>query len=320
MHNPGSRCCVRVVVIAFVFPGQGSQYSGMGKDVAAEFAEAGEVFAKADGALGFSLSRLCFEGSQDELQLTETTQPAVLTTSIALFRILEKQQKLPDFVAGHSLGEYSALVAAGGLDFKDAVRLVHQRGRFMQEAVPVGKGAMAAVLGLKKEVVERVCQEAAQGEVVSPANINSADQIVISGHRPAVERAGDLARQRGARKVLFLNVSAPFHCALMRPAEKRLSEVIQDIPFHDLKIPLVNNVEARKVTRGEEARQGLVKQVSAAVLWHDCVQQMVRAGVSTFVEVGPGKALKGLIQRIAPSVQTHSVENREQLEAYSRLF
>jgi len=318
MHNPG--LCLRDVVIAFVFPGQGSQYSGMGRDVAAEFAEAGEVFAQADGALGFSLSRLCFEGSEDELQLTETTQPAVLATSVALFRILERQQILPDFVAGHSLGEYSALVAAGGLDFEDAVRLVHQRGRFMQEAVPVGEGAMAAVLGLKREVVESVCQEAAQGEVVSAANINSADQIVISGHRPAVERAGDLARQAGARKVLSLAVSAPFHCALMRPAQERLAEVIQDVAFHDLKIPLVNNVEARKVTRGEEARQGLVKQVSAAVLWCDCVQQMVRAGVSTFVEVGPGKALRGLIRKIAPSVQTHSIENREQLEAYARLF
>jgi [acyl-carrier-protein] S-malonyltransferase len=292
----------------------------MGKDVAAEFAEAEEVFARADGALGFPLSRLCFEGSQEELQLTETTQPAVLTTSIALFRILEKQKKLPDLVAGHSLGEYSALVAAGALDFEDAVCLVHQRGRFMQEAVPVGEGAMAAVLGLRREVVESVCQEAAQGEVVSPANINSADQIVISGHRPAVERAGNLARERGARKVLSLDVSAPFHCALMRPAEERLSEVIRNITFHDLKIPLVNNVEAREVTRGEEARQGLVKQVSAAVLWCDCVEKMVRAGVSTFVEVGPGKALKGLIRRIAPSVQTHSIENREQLEAYARLF
>ncbi len=190
----------------------------------------------------------------------------------------------------------------------------------MQEAVPVGEGAMAAVLGLKREVVESVCQEAAQGEVVAPANINSADQIVISGHRQAVERAGDLARQRGARKVLSLAVSAPFHCELMKPAEERLSQVIQDIAFHDLRIPLVNNVEAQKVTRGEEARQGLVKQVSAAVLWYDCIQEMVRAGVSTFVEVGPGKTLKGLIRRIAPSVQTLNIENREQLEAYARLF
>ena len=307
-------------MVAFVFPGQGSQYPGMGRDVAQEFAEAGEVFAQADRVLGFSLSRLCFEGPEAELQLTEMTQPAVLATSIALFRILEKQQKLPDFVAGHSLGEYSALVAAGGLDFQDAVRLVRQRGRFMQEAVPVGEGAMAAVLGLKGPVIEGICREAAQSEVVSPANINSADQIVISGHRRAVERAGDLARQRGAQKVLSLPVSAPFHCELMKPAEERLAEVIGDIPFHDLKIPLVNNVRAQQVTRGEEAREGLVRQVTSAVLWCDCVKQLVRAGVSTFVEVGPGKVLKGLIRRIAPSVQTLSIENREQLEAYARLF
>ena len=307
-------------MVAFVFPGQGSQYPGMGRDVAQEFAEAGEVFAQADRVLGFSLSRLCFEGPEAELQLTETTQPAVLATSIALFRILEKQQKLPDFVAGHSLGEYSALVAAGGLDFQDAVRLVRQRGRFMQEAVPVGEGAMAAVLGLKGPVIEDICREAAQSEVVSPANINSADQIVISGHRRAVERAGDLARKRGAKKVLSLPVSAPFHCELMKPAEERLSEVMGEIPFHDLKIPLVNNVRAQQVTRGEEAREGLVRQVSSAVLWCDCVKQLVRAGVSTFVEVGPGKVLKGLIRRIAPSVQTLSIENREQLEAYARLF
>ena len=306
-------------MIAFVFPGQGSQYRGMGRDVAKEFPEAGEVFAQADRALGFAISRLCFEGPEDELQLTETTQPAVLTTSIALFRILEKQQKLPDFVAGHSLGEYSALVAAGGLDFQDAVRLVRQRGRFMQEAVPVGEGAMAAVLGLEKAVIEGICREAAHSEVVSPANINAADQIVISGHRRAVERAGDLARERGARKVLSLPVSAPFHCELMKPAQERLSEVVREIPFHDLKIPLVNNVKAQKVTRGEEAREGLVRQVSSAVLWCDCVQQLVRAGVSTFVEVGPGQVLKGLIRRIAPSVQTLSVDNREQVEAYARL-
>ena len=266
------------------------------------------------------MSRVCFEGPEAELQLTETTQPAVLATSIALFRILEKQQRLPDFVAGHSLGEYSALVAAGGLDFQDAVRLVRQRGRFMQEAVPVGEGAMAAVLGLKGPVIEDICREVAQNEVVSPANINSADQIVISGHRRAVERAGDLARSRGARRVLSLPVSAPFHCELMKPAEERLAEVIQEIPFHDLKIPLVNNVRAQQVTRGEEAREGLVRQVTSAVLWCDCVKQLVRAGVSTFVEVGPGMVLKSLIRRIAPSVQTLSIGNREQLEAYARLF
>ena len=305
---------------AFVFPGQGSQYCGMGRDVAEEFPEAHEVFDQADEALGFSLSRLCFEGPQEELRLTEITQPAILTTSIALFRILENQQKLPDFVAGHSVGEYSALVAASGLDFQDAVRLVRQRGRFMQDAMPVGEGAMAVVLGLELAEVEGICREAALKEVVSPANINSADQIVISGHRGAVERAGNLARARGARRVLSLTVSAPFHCELMKPAEGRLSEVIRHVPFRDLQIPLVNNLEAKKVTLGKEAREGLVKQVSSPVLWCECVERLVQAGVSTFVEVGPGQVLRGLIRRIAPSVQVFSIGNREQWEAYARLF
>ncbi|MFQ5928659.1 MAG: ACP S-malonyltransferase [Acidobacteriota bacterium] len=301
---------------AFVFPGQGAQYCGMGRDVAEEFAEAREVFEEADKALGFPLSRLCFEGSEEELLLTENTQPAVLTTSIALFRILENQGRLADFVAGHSLGEYSALVAAGGLGFQDAVRLVRQRGRFMQEAVPLGEGAMAAVLGLRLPEVEEICQEAGQGEVVSPANVNSPDQIVIAGHTRAVERAVNLAKERGARRVLPLAVSAPFHCDLMKPAETRLSEVIRQIPFYDLKIPLINNVEAQIVTGGEEAREGLVRQVSSAVLWSDCVRRLLRAGVSTFVEVGPGKVLRGLIRKVAPSVQITSIENREQLETY----
>ena len=301
---------------AFVFPGQGAQYCGMGRDVAEEFAEAREVFEEADKALGFPLSRLCFEGSEEELLLTENTQPAILTTSIALFRILQNQGRLADFVAGHSLGEYSALVAAGGLGFQDAVRLVRQRGRFMQEAVPLGEGAMAAVLGLKLPEVEEICQEAAQGEVVSPANVNSPDQIVIAGHSRAVERAVNLAKERGARRVLPLSVSAPFHCDLMKPAEARLSEVIGEIPFYDLKIPLINNVEAQIVTGGEEAREGLVRQVSSAVLWGDCVRRLLRAGVSTFVEVGPGKVLRGLIRRVAPSVQITNIENREQLETY----
>ncbi|MDA2935301.1 ACP S-malonyltransferase, partial [Acidobacteria bacterium AH-259-D05] len=303
-----------------VFPGQGSQYCGMGKDVANEFGEAREVFDQADEALGFPLSWLCFEGPEEQLRLTEKTQPAILTTSIALFRMLEKEGKLPDFVAGHSVGEYAALVVAGGLDFRDAVCLVHQRGRFMQEAVPVGEGAMAAILGLKLADIEEICREAAQKEVVSPANVNSPDQIVVSGHRRAVERAGDLARARGARRVFSLPVSAPFHCELMKPAEERLSKVIQTIPFQDLKIPLVNNLEAKEVTGGKEAREGLVKQVSSPVLWSDCIERLVRSGVSTFVEVGPGKVLRGLIRRIAPSVQALCIGNREQLEEYARLF
>mgnify|MGYP001203375078 CR=1 FL=1 len=302
---------------AFVFPGQGSQYRGMGQDLADEFDEARQVFDEADEAVGFSLSRLCFEGPEEQIQLTENTQPAMLAVSIALFRILEKRENVPDFVAGHSVGEYAALVAAGGLDFQDAVRLVHQRGRFMQEAVPVGEGAMAAVLGLELYDVKKVCQEAALDEVVSPANINSVDQIVISGHRQAVERATELAQARGARKVLTLPVSAPFHCELMKPAQERLARMIEEISFQDLRIPLVNNVEAREVKDAREVREGLIRQVSSPVLWSESIERLGECGVATFVEVGPGKVLRALIRRIIPSVKVFNVGNREQVEAYA---
>ena len=302
---------------AFVFPGQGSQYRGMGQDLADEFDEARQVFDEADEAVGFSLSRLCFEGPEEQIRLTENTQPAMLAVSIALFRILEKRENVPDFVAGHSVGEYAALVAAGGLDFQDAVRLVHQRGRFMQEAVPVGEGAMAAVLGLELYDVKKVCQEAALDEVVSPANINSVDQIVISGHRQAVERATELAQARGARKVLTLPVSAPFHCELMKPAQERLARMIEEISFQDLRIPLVNNVEAREVKDAREVREGLIRQVSSPVLWSESIERLGECGVATFVEVGPGKVLRALIRRIIPSVKVFNVGNREQVEAYA---
>ena len=224
---------------------------------------------------------------------------------------------MPDYVAGHSVGEYAALVAAGGLDFQDAVRLVHQRGRFMQEAVPVGEGAMAAVMGLELSDVKQICQEAALGEVVSPANINTADQIVISGHRRAVERATALAQVRGARKVRSLPVSAPFHCGLMKPAQERLARVLEEITFQDLKVPLVNNLEAREVRDATGAREGLIGQVSSPVLWSESIERLVEAGVSTFVEVGPGRGLRGLIRRIAPSVKVYNVGNREQVESYA---
>ena len=305
---------------AFVFPGQGSQYSGMGKELADNFPAAREVFDQADEALGFKLSQLCFNGSSDKLALTENTQPAVLTTSIAIFRELERREKVPDFMAGHSLGEYSALVAAGALDFRDAVQIVRQRGCFMQEAVGFGEGSMAVILGMAAAEVDAICREAADEDVVSIANVNSPNQIVIAGHRKAVDRAVKRVRGRGAKRVLPLAVSAPFHCQLMKPAEARLAEMIGPVAFRDLRIPIVNNVKAEKVTRGEEARRGLITQVSSVVLWNECVEELVRLGVSVFVEVGPGRVLTGLIRRIAPGAQAISVGSREELENYVRLF
>lgn len=301
---------------AFVFPGQGSQHSGMGKDLAQAYPAARLTFEEADQVLGYSISRLCFEGPEEELRLTENTQPAILTCSVAAWRALEQKGISPDFVAGHSLGEYSALVAAGGLSFGDAVRLVHLRGRFMQEAVPVGVGAMAAVIGLGAPEMERVCERAAQGEVVAPANINLEDQVVIAGHAGAVARAGAQARQAGARRVLPLAVSAPFHCELMRPARERLEAAMQEVHFSDLKCPLVNNVDARLVHAAEDVRRGLVRQVTGAVRWIECMRQLTGKGVDTFVEVGPGKVLSGLLRRMDSSLKTLNVETPEQVEAY----
>jgi len=289
----------------------------MGKDLVGVFPEARDVFREADDELGFPISRLCFEGPDDQLKLTEHTQPAILTVSVALFRILQARGKsMPEYVAGHSLGEYSALVAAGALAFKDAVRVVRQRGRFMQEAVPVGMGAMAAIIGLEYGPLAAICEEAGQGQVVSPANINAPGQLVIAGHAEAVERAGKLATQQGARKVVPLPVSAPFHCALMKPAEERLSVELAAIDFGDLRIPLVNNVDACVITRGPGARAGLVRQVSSAVRWVDDVERLVREGVTEFVEVGPGKVLSGLIRRIARDAAVTQVGTVEEVQAY----
>ncbi|RPJ58129.1 MAG: [acyl-carrier-protein] S-malonyltransferase [Acidobacteria bacterium] len=301
---------------AFVFPGQGSQYSGMGKDLVEVFPEAREVFQEADDRLGFPISRLCFEGPDDQLKLTEHTQPAILTASVAVFRILESRGKRPDFVAGHSLGEYSALVAAGSLAFRDAVGVVRQRGRFMQEAVPVGVGAMAAVIGLEYGALAAICEEAQQGQVVSPANINAPGQLVIAGHTAAVERASLLATEKGARKVVPLPVSAPFHCALMKPAEARLGTELAAITFSDLGIPLVNNVDSCLIRTGAEARAGLIRQVSSAVRWVEDVERLVREGVTEFVEVGPGKVLSGLIRRIARDANVTQVGTVEEVQAH----
>ena len=301
---------------AFVFPGQGSQSPGMGKDLYGNFPSAREVFDEADAALSFPLSNLCFEGPAEQLTLTENTQPAVLTASIAALRVLERRGKRADVVAGHSLGEYSAVVCAGGMSFADAVRVVRERGRFMQQAVPVGQGAMAAVLGLEVEVVARICEESAAAEVVAPANLNAPGQVVIAGHVAAVERASSLAQERGAQRVLRLPVSAPFHCALMKPAQERLAAVLRRVEFRDLRVPLVNNVDAVPVTSAAEVRENLIRQVTSAVRWSESVSELARLGVEAAVEVGPGRVLAGLIRRIDRSIQIRSIGTLAQVEKY----
>jgi [acyl-carrier-protein] S-malonyltransferase len=287
---------------AFLFPGQGSQYTGMGKSLAEAFPEAAAAFQEADAALGFSISKLCFEGPEEELKRTEITQPALVAVSIAAFRALQAKGLAPDYVAGHSLGEYSALVAAGSLGFADAVRLVHKRGRYMQEAVPPGVGAMAALLKLPEGALERILAEAAQGEVVSAANLNSPEQIVIAGHAGAVERAAELAKAAGAKRAVMLPVSAPFHCALMKPAQERLHADLDATTFRDLTVPLINNWQAREIRSGAEAREGLYQQVPNPVLWADSMRALAAAGVTRCVEVGAGGVLTGLLRNIDPAV------------------
>jgi [acyl-carrier-protein] S-malonyltransferase len=298
-------------MIAFIFPGQGSQSPGMGRGLAERFAAAREVFEEADEALGFALSRLCFEGPAEDLQLTENTQPAILAASVATLRAAEGEGlPRPDFVAGHSLGEYSALVAAGALSLGDAVRVVRKRGRYMQEAVPVGAGAMAAVMGADLGTVEAACAEAARaGEVCSPANVNSPGQIVIAGSAAAVERAIPILKERGAKRVIPLKVSAPFHCALMLPAQERLAADLEGVGFKDLAVPLVTNVGAAVIRTGAEARESLVRQVSSPVRWRESVELLAREGVDTFVEVGPGKVLTGLVRQTAPQARGLNVED-----------
>lgn len=300
--------------VAFVFPGQGAQKVGMGQDLAGRFPQSRAVFDEADAALGFPLSKLCAEGPEEELKLTANTQPAILATSVAALRAFETQGVRPDFVAGHSLGEYSAIVAAGGLTLAEAVVAVRKRGQYMQEAVPVGQGAMAAILNLDADQVASACAEAAQGEVVSPANLNCPGQIVIAGHAGAVERAMEACKKAGAKRALPLPVSAPFHCALMQPAQDRLASDLAALPFRDLGVPLASNVDARLVRAAAEVRDGLVRQVSGAVRWVESIELLVRAGVSTFVELGPGTVLSGLIKKIHKDARVLNVEDAASLE------
>lgn len=286
---------------AFIFPGQGSQFAGMGKSLATEWPEARRVFEQADEILGFRLSSLCFEGPEDELKLTENTQPALLAVSTAATAVLQAQGFEADYVAGHSLGEYSALVAAKAVAFEDALRLVRTRGRFMQEAVVPGAGAMAALLKLPLEKLPEVLEGAAQGEVVSAANFNSPDQVVIAGHTGAVNRAVELAKAAGARRAVILPVSAPFHCPLMEPVKERMRAELDAAVFHDLRAPLINNWQAREVRTAADARQGLIEQIPNAVRWTDSMQHLEALGVERYIEVGPGSVLAGLLKSILPT-------------------
>lgn len=302
--------------LAYIFPGQASQYAGMGKDLADNYAAAREVFEEADATLGFSISAMCFTGSAEELQLTENTQPAILIVSVAALRAMQAEGiRSPDFVAGHSLGEYSALVAAGALSLSDAVRTVRARGHYMQEAVPVGSGAMAAVMGADLGTLMEICNEVQQGDVCTPANINSANQVVIAGHASAVDRAIALLKERGIKRAIKLKVSAPFHCALMNQAQEQLAADLEKQEFSDLQMPLVTNVDAAAINKGTAARDALIRQVSSPVRWLESIELLLQEGVSTFVEVGPGKVLSGLVRQINADARCLNVEDRASLKA-----
>lgn len=310
--KPGER--VPAGNLAFLFPGQGSQKVGMGKELAELYPVAMETFQEADAALGYKLSQVCWEGPEEKLKLTEITQPAILTMSVAVFRVLREMGIVPRYAAGHSLGEYSAHVAAGTLQFADAVRTVRNRGKYMQEAVPVGQGAMAAILGIPLEQVTELCNQAAQGQVCQPANINSPDQVVISGSAPAVERAAELAKHHGAKRAVMLPVSAPFHCALMKPAQERLAGDLKELTFSQPEVRVACNVDALLVETGEKSCDALVRQVTGAVRWEECMRLLIARGVDTFLEAGPGKVLCGLMRQIDRGKTCLNVEDEASLQ------
>jgi len=300
--------------IAFIFPGQGSQYVGMGKDIYESEEIAAEVFEKANEVLNFSLSNLCFRGPEEELTLTANVQPAILTVSYALLKLIERKGIEASLVAGHSLGEYTALVCSGSITFEEALKIVRKRGQYMQEAVPFGQGAMAAIIGLSPNKVEEICKKVANNKVVEPANYNSQDQVVISGEKNAVEEASELARQEGAKRIIPLKVSAPFHCSLMKPAEVKLKNDLERLVFNDLKIPLVNNVDAQIIFKGIEAKNYLIRQITSPVRWYHIILKMLQEGVDTFIEIGPGKVLSGLIKRIESNCNVFNVQDLKTLE------
>jgi [acyl-carrier-protein] S-malonyltransferase len=316
-HENSAVMMAGMTKLAFLFPGQNSQYAGMGRDLAEKFGVARETFEEADDALGFSISKLCFDGPEEQLKLTEYQQPAICTVSVAALRVLAEKGVAPAVVAGHSLGEYAANVAAGSLQFADAVRTVRQRGKFMQEAVPAGKGAMAAVLGLSSEETAKACSDAAaetQG-VVAAANFNSPEQTVISGEAAAVERAAQVCKERGAKRVVMLQVSAPFHCALMQPAQDRLAELLRETEFAAARVPVAVNVDAALVTDGSALREALIRQVTGAVRWVESVRALIGEGPAAFVEVGPGKVLSGLMRQIDRGQRCMNAEDEKSVEA-----
>jgi [acyl-carrier-protein] S-malonyltransferase len=303
--------------IAFIFPGQGSQYVGMGKGLCENFRVARQVFEEADDTLHLSISDLCFKGPEEVLRLTENTQPAVLTTSIAALKVLQEEKEMaPHSTAGHSLGEYSALVASEALTFSEAVKIVRLRGQFMQEAVPLGEGVMAAVLGMERDQVEKLCEEVSSGEILTPANFNCPGQIVIAGHTKAIERAIERIKQEG-KKAVLLPVSAPFHSPLMKPAGERLEKALEEISVSDLKVPVVTNVEAEANSQKERVKELLVAQVSRPVRWEESMRKMIEKGIEQVLEIGPGKVLSGLMKRIDSRIETKNIEDLQSLRKIS---